>query len=63
MTEEVKSKVLDDINEAVRWTVRSRRLLLGGGIDGRVVEDTRTSLGIIEKYLVKAIARIESNED
>lgn len=30
-----------------------------GGVDGRVVEDTRTSLEIIEKYIAKAIANIE----
>lgn len=51
------------MKEAVRWTVRSRNLLMKGGVDGRVVEDTRTSLGIIEKYIVKAIANIDTKEE
>ena len=55
----MQNQVLEDLEEAVRWTVRSRNLLMKGGVDGRVVEDTRTSLEIIEKYIAKAIANIE----
>lgn len=52
----------EDLAEALRWVVRSRDLLMRGGVDGRVVEDTRTSLGIIEKYLNKAIVRMQERE-
>lgn len=59
---DANNQIMDDIKEAARWVVRSRDLLLRGGVDGRVVEDTRTSLGIIEKYLNKAIVRMQERE-
>lgn len=55
------NRTIDLLVEAARWAARSRSLLYGG-VDGRVIEDTRKSLEIIEKYVARAIVDLESKD-
>lgn len=54
----VNTNAVSNLKEAARWAVRTQRLLCGG-ISGAVINDTRTSLEIIERYINKAIGIIQ----